>query len=222
MILQLIITIILLSLLPTALISLFIYIKYNRNEIDKSIFFRMVIFGAISVIPAAFIVSFTTKYSGNNLISKYLVKPFLAIAFIEELIKFLILRFLLYRNNKFTSKGDGIIYSIAISIGFAFFENIIYLTGTGDPVSLLISRSLTTVPLHALCGAFMGYYVGLSKEKENNKMRRGLFSAVLIHGFYNLIITLPFPFNLLSIVFIIISILILRQLYVKNSQTNRF
>ena len=158
--------VILLSLLPTAVITLYIILKFRKKNLDQILFFKMVVFGALSVIPTAFAVSLTTKYTGDGLFSIYFIKPFLSVALVEESIKLLILIFLLYRNNSFKTIKDGIIYTIAIAIGFAFFENIIYMTGAGNRISLFLSRSITTVPLHALCGAYIGYYAGLSKENE--------------------------------------------------------
>ncbi len=125
---------------------------------------------------------------------------------------------ILYRNINFKKVSDGIIYSIAISIGFAFFENIIYLTGTGDPISLIVSRSLTTVPLHTLTGAYMGFFGGMSKEKENNMIRVALLSSVMIHGIYNVIISLPSPYNNLGSLLIFTSAIVLRVLFVKKTR----
>ncbi len=208
-----------LSLIPTAIITIFILIKYGDKDIDKSLFFRMILFGAISIIPAVIAVSTATKYSGTGIFSRFLLKPFLSVALIEESVKIFIIRTLLYRNSNFNNIKDGIIYGIAIAIGFAFFENLIYMAGTGERLILIITRSFTAVPLHAVCGAFAGFYAADGKVNEKPQWKKALFSAVIIHGTYNAITVSPFPFNILNIIVVIISIVILKQLYMTNTHS---
>jgi len=216
MIFYLPLSIIILSLLPTGIITGLIFIKNKNNEINKFLYLKMLIFGALSVIPAIFIVSLTTTLLSDSIINKYLIKPFLSIALIEESVKLLVIKILLFRNKKFKTLKDGIIYSIAISIGFAFFENILYLTGDPDQIMTFISRTVTTFPLHAVCGAFMGFYIGLSKESEINYWGKALISTTLLHGLYNCVVILQTPFNFLSLILIIIAIFVLKRMYNKK------
>lgn len=182
---------------------------------------KLMVFGALSVFPGLIIVSFTTSLIGTGLLDTYLIKPFLAVALVEELIKLTILILVLYRNDHFSTINEGIIYSVAIAVGFAFAENIIYLTGSGDHIMLIITRSLTAVPLHAVCGAFMGYIAGHGKVNEKKYMGKALLAALVIHGLYNLSVSFLFPYYLLSIILMILSLLILKHLYSKNNSKNR-
>jgi RsiW-degrading membrane proteinase PrsW (M82 family) len=48
-----------------------------------------------------------------------------------------------------------------VSMGFAAFENILYVFQGGFKVALL--RAFTAIPAHATFGVIMGYYMGKSK-----------------------------------------------------------
>ena len=50
-----------------------------------------------------------------------------------------------------------------------------------------IAAMFTAIPLHAVCGVILGYYVGLAKFSENTQISlyKGLFLATLVHALYN-------------------------------------
>ena len=88
---------------------------------------------------------------------------------------------------------DGIVYAVMISLGFATVENIAYVFGSeGQEIQVAIARMLTAIPLHAVCGIILGYYVGLAKFKSNGAslLYTGLLLAVLVHALYNYFIFL--------------------------------
>lgn len=205
-----------LSLIPSAAISVYIIRKYRVEGLNITLFSKLMIMGSLSVIPAMILVSLTSTLFSENLLSAYVLKPFFAVALIEELIKLLIIKQILYRNSSFETIKNGIQYSIAIAIGFAFAENIIYLITSGYSLSLIVTRSLTALPLHTVCGAFMGYFAGLGKTEEKRFYAKSLFSTVLLHGLYNVLVNLYFPYYLLSIILMFSSLLFLKQLYSKK------
>ncbi len=213
---------ILLSLLPSLVTFFYIQIRYRSEDLDRVFFIKLMIWGSVSVIPGIIIVSMAISLVGNGLISMYLLKPFIAVALIEESLKLLILSLILYRNIHFKTVKQGILYSVAISMGFAFAENILYLTGSPSAYPLIVIRSLTSVPLHGLCGAFMGYYAGIGKTGEKKFIGKALMISVVIHGIYNILVNLHFPYYLLSIIFIILSLLFLKQQYSKTHDISSF
>ena len=209
-------TVIILSIIPSALISIYVI---SVNEKDKErifLYIKMMLLGALSVLPGVILVTLTTTFLSSGLLSTLFIRPFIAVALVEELIKLSLIALILYRNKRFRTTKDGIYYSIAIAVGFALAENIIYLTGSTGYLKLIVSRSLTAVPIHAICGAYMGYFTGLGKELEKGYFAPALLTALLIHGLYNVLITLNFPYYLFSIILIIISLVILKLLYNKN------
>jgi protease PrsW len=222
MIWKLPIFIITLSLLPSAAISFYMIQKYKSEGLSTTLYVQLMIWGALAVIPGVVLVSLASGLYTQDFISIYLFKPFIAVALIEEMIKLLIIKLVLYRNSHFRNVKNGIQYSIAISVGFAFAENILYLTSSGESFPLIVTRSLTALPLHTICGSFMGYYAGLGKTGEIRYFGKALFSAVIIHGLYNILVNLYFPYYLLSIILMILSLIFLKQQYSKKIGLSSF
>ena len=99
------------------------------------------------------------------------------VAISEELSKFLLLKNRTWNNSEFNCLYDGVVYATAVSLGFALWENISYVTMYGFSVALV--RAVTAVPGHACFGVFMGVFYsqpfrrGLSLPDFNFEMRRG-------------------------------------------------
>lgn len=111
---------------------------------------------------------------------------FLVVGLGEEFFKFFFLRYILYNRKAFNEPLDGIVYAVMIGMGFATFENILYVSEGGFGVA--IARMLTAIPAHAIFAVVMGYYVGLSKFDLTHKdefLRKGLVYPVLLHGAYD-------------------------------------
>ena len=101
---------------------------------------------------------------------------------VEEGIKLAVVRWYVYPKPAFDEINDGIVYTIAASMGFACFENIMYSFG---PVSTILIRGLTAVPLHAFASGIMGYYLGKARFRRGNWLFKGFVLAVLTHGTYD-------------------------------------
>jgi RsiW-degrading membrane proteinase PrsW (M82 family) len=90
-----------------------------------------------------------------------LLDAFVLAGFIEELSKWVILMAAAYHWSELDEPLDGLIYGVAIALGFATLENIIYLQRWGLQVAW--PRAIFAVPAHALFGGTMGYYAGRAK-----------------------------------------------------------
>jgi RsiW-degrading membrane proteinase PrsW (M82 family) len=90
-----------------------------------------------------------------------LLDAFFLSGFIEELSKWVILMAAVYHWREVDEPLDGLIYGVAISLGFATLENYLYLTHLG--MSVAWPRAIFAVPAHALFGGSMGYYAGRAK-----------------------------------------------------------
>lgn len=219
---QIPVSVIFFSFLPSLLFFFYILIKYRSEDLDRIFFIKLMVWGSASVVPGVFIVSMTTSLVGNDFIGSYLIKPFIAVALVEESLKLIIFAMVVYRNRRFKTIKQGIIYGIAIGLGFAFAENILYLTGSSAAFPVIMARSLTSVPLHTLCGAFMGFYAGIGKTGEKQYLSKALLISLAIHGIYNILVNLHFPYYLLSIIFIILALLFLKQQYSKLKDISSF
>ncbi len=114
-----------------------------------------------------------------------LVSAFAQAAIPEEFFKFIVLWFAASRAA-FDEPMDGIVYGVAASLGFATFENVVYVANGGFAVAL--TRALTAVPSHAFLGVIMGYCVGRAKFEPEARVRllaTGLLLPTFLHGLYD-------------------------------------
>lgn len=147
---------------------------------------KVFIIGALLVFPImvlqhAFIVEkmFTSAFS----------QAFILSGLFEEFFKWFLLYYFVYKHARFNKPYDGIIYGVALSLGFATLENFFYLLANGIEIAWF--RAFFPVSSHALFGVIMGYYLGRAKfEQEKNVfyLSISLWFPVCLHGFYNYIL----------------------------------
>jgi RsiW-degrading membrane proteinase PrsW (M82 family) len=72
-------------------------------------------------------------------------------------------------------------------MGFATFENIVYVVDGGIQIGLL--RMFSAVPAHGIFGILMGYFVGMAKFKHQHMLSplrlAGLGTAIFFHAAYD-------------------------------------
>lgn len=120
----------------------------------------------------------------------------------EEAAKGLFILLLLwFRRNELDGILDGIVYAGMVGIGFAFTENILYLTsaymgdhgqagGLGSAVGLFILRCIFSPFAHPLFTAFTGIGIGLAVNSRSRAVRVlaplvGYAVAVSAHATWN-------------------------------------
>lgn len=64
-------------------------------------------------------------------------QPFLVAGLCEELCKFLLLRLGSWKNRNFDYRFDGIVYGVAVAVGFALLENVMYVAQGGLETALM-------------------------------------------------------------------------------------
>jgi len=207
------------SLLP-ALIWLFFYLKKDPHpEPKKKIFFAFL--GGYLIAFFAFFCEQILVFSFNFFIS-YLWFFIFFLAFFEESLKLFVFKKTIERDRDYDEPVDAMIYLISISLGFAATENLFdYL----KPVSNYFyffqnaySRFFSSVFLHGLTGAILGFFIGLSFYKEEKIKKRmtalGFFLASLFHALYNLAILKDFDIIFIDKTLIVFSFLTLLFLLV--------
>lgn len=215
---------ILLAIVPGILIAIYIY---HLDKYEKEPGWPLLIcfaLGMLITLPALKIEEWAEHhgfdYNGNMLLT--LVFAFVAVALTEEVLKFIVLLAFPFRQSFFNEPMDGIIYSVMIGMGFATLENILYALDFGWGTTIM--RAFTAVPAHGIFAVMMGYYVGLAKFNQKNRVKLiliGLGLAVAIHGTYDFFI-LQEAYEwlmLLAVVTLIISIYYGRTL-IKLHQDN--
>jgi protease PrsW len=168
-----------------ALLSYF-YLKDEYESEPISVVLKTFLFGALLVFPIMFIQYVLHE---ENVISSGLIEAFLSASLLEEFFKWFILFYVIYQHADFDEPFDGIVYGVAVSLGFASFENIFYLFANG--IEHALGRALLPVSSHALFGVVMGFYIGKAKFTQGNKAKWITFSLFLpfvLHGSYDYIL----------------------------------
>ena len=179
------------AIAPSLLLVWYYYKQDMKKPEPKRLVTKIFLLGIVFTIPAIILeVLFDEMFVFvmRDSIVYHLFKAFIVAALIEELIKLLIVKWFVYNHDHFDEVMDGIVYTIMASLGFACMENIIYVIDGGFTIAFV--RAITAVPMHAVAAGMMGYYIGKAKFAESRAERKsliykGLWYAVLIHGFYD-------------------------------------
>ena len=114
------------------------------------------------------------------MVTSELLDAFLSSSLLEEFFKWFILFYAVYQHVEFDEPFDGIVYGVAVSLGFATIENIFYLIANG--IEHAMARALLPVSSHALFGVIMGFYIGKAKfVKSKLYPWLALLLALLFH-----------------------------------------
>ena len=188
--------ILLAALLPCIVLLYYVYKKDKVESEPTGLLIKLFIFGCISTIPAIIL-----EMVGTNVLTAIgldpssmlfiLIENFLVVGFSEEFSKRFMLKLGSWKDPNFNYLFDGVVYAVFVSVGFAALENVGYIMSFGLEVAPI--RGLAAIPLHAICGMFMGHAYGLAKyyEKAGNysasksAMKMSLMIPMLIHGFYD-------------------------------------
>ncbi len=112
-------------------------------------------------------------------------QAFLGIAAVEEGVKMAALVIIVRNRSEFDEILDGAVYAVTVAMGFALVENIMYVFGSGTPISAAMVRGFTAVPLHALAAGFMGLALARDKIESKGSLSAAFLIAVIIHGAYD-------------------------------------
>ena len=177
-----------LAALPPIVILFIVYLYQNR-ETPRDKPFLAYFIGACLAVPVSFSQEFLME---NVLVPGLIALAFILGGLVEEGGKYLALKFSIEEEltpqKEEETIYDVVVTSLAISMGFATSENIIYVLNSGVEAGIL--RMLTAIPLHAICGIIMGFFYGHALAFSKS-VKYALVFPILIHGFYNLIAFWP-------------------------------
>lgn len=187
----------LLALALAPVIFLFTYV-YLKDEYEREPLKYLVItfgLGVMTAAPVIWLGSLLQEWTGTSASAhewlNVAIYAFIVVGLSEEGMKYLVLRWYNYPHEEFDEPYDGIMYGVAVSLGFAAIENVLYVfNADGDGIYTGMIRMFTAVPAHAMFGVMMGYFVGkakfLTKPGRAYKTRMmGLGVAILFHGLYD-------------------------------------
>jgi len=178
--------------LPSFLLMRYFYRRDNVKPEPAGQVIGLFILGCLMIIPALLIEKgLMLFYPQIPVAWQAAFQAFIVAALIEEGVKFLLVRRRIYRLAAFDEITDGIIYTMAAGLGFAFFENIAYGLQNFGNLWVLLLRGFTAVPLHCLASGLMGYYLGMAWYDRRRNGFFGLILAIAFHGAYDFVLFSP-------------------------------
>ncbi|MFD1018510.1 glutamic-type intramembrane protease PrsW [Thalassobacillus hwangdonensis] len=172
---------------PVVAIMTFIYLNKKIELEPLPLIFRTFILGMVLVFPLMFI---QYAFRTEGVLGSPILESIILAGLLEEFFKWFVFIFVVYKHGAFDHHYDGIIYGVAISLGFATVENIIYLFANG--IEYAWGRAIFPVSSHALFGLIMGYYIGKAKFKDTNQrwcLFLALFVPVGLHSVFDVILS---------------------------------
>ena len=209
------------GLLPSFLWLLY-YLRKDCHPEPKHLIVRVFI-GGILLAPIAIIAQLIFTQLGSQWYPNYDIGGsaafFLWAALVEEVVKFLVVKYFVLHDSAFDEPVDAMIYLIVAGLGFAAIENILVLyrnfpDGLAITGQILLLRFFGATLLHALSSALFGYFLGLSwffHEHSKKILLLGMSLATLFHFTFNALLVNLSPRNgiaLSSIALVIMVVLI--------------
>jgi len=182
------------ALAPALLLVLYIYIKdkYQREPL------KMILKGMLYGVLSAFIAVALAELFGlvglapSEMLttSDAFRTAFFSAAIPEECAKLLMLWLLVRKNPYFDEYVDGIVYAVAVGMGFAGFENILYVFQSDycSWASVAWTRAIFSVPGHYMFAVMMGYYYSYCHFRKGNNYfmyAMVLVAPILLHGLFD-------------------------------------
>lgn len=227
-----------LCIIPSLILMWYVYIK---DKVEKEPWYLLALLFTggimaanisllISLILKRYLVFLNTSFESLSIL-EIIFKYLIAIALVEEGSKWLINYITIWSNKNFKHMYDPIVYSVFVALGFAAYENIVYVLAYQSNRTLaIVMRSLISVPTHAVLGIFMGYYLSLAKNalmfhkyKAVTKYKiLSLLVPILLHFLYDILLINKsalgqVSFNVYLIICFIIAYLKLEKLAAINT-----
>ena len=219
------------AVIPAIFLIVYIYREDRLEKESPRLVLMLVVLGIVSTFLAALAERIGFAILGavldeNSLLGR-IIMYFGIVAFAEEGFKYLVLKKATWKNPEFNCKFDGVVYAVAVSLGFALWENIQYVIAYGFPTALI--RAVTAVPGHACFGVLMGVWYGLAKRKEAQgwdsaaRLARTLAVIVpaIVHGAYDFIATANIS-TIHFVVFVILMFVVCFYTVRRASQDDRY
>jgi RsiW-degrading membrane proteinase PrsW (M82 family) len=150
-----------------ALLILWLVVATDERPVPPKLVWTAFLLGAASIsllglARAPFAALLTV--SDNPWLSLALRSIF-GVAAPEELVKILVVVGISARRRPFADPMDTVVYGAAVGLGFAAYENIVYLSAYPEMWrSLALLRSVLTVPFHGALGVIAGAYIAIARS----------------------------------------------------------
>ena len=219
----------LIALIPPLFFLIYIYRQDDIESEPRGMIAGLIGLGALSAIPAVLLelagsyILYLLGLPEESLIY-LLLENFLVVGVSEEICKYTAGRLTTWKSPEFNYRFDGIVYMVSSAIGFAALENVLYVFEYGFHTGVM--RAILSIPLHTICGMFLGYYYGEGKyllmhgdkSGATRAFWKGFIIAVMIHGAYDFLASLESITALVLFVVLVIVVDIVAFRFMKNAE----
>lgn len=194
-------TYLLLTFLPPVLWLMF-YLREDRHPEPKLLLLLTFFGGMASVLFAIFaecafmqLRAGGSCHEGINYDGQHIFTLFLGIAFIEEYIKYAVVKFLVLRKKDFDEPVDAMIYLITSALGFAAAENALFAFPLLHQnlflgLEITTNRFLGANLLHALSSGIVGFFLARAwfSPHRRHVIAIGIVIATFLHATFNYLV----------------------------------
>ncbi len=214
------------AILPVVLILWYVYKRDRLPEPPRVVFITFLLGIGVTFPLGILIIALEgfleTLNFGEE--ASHFFMAFIRAAYLEEAMKFFVIIFYCLHLDVFDEPMDALVYGVAASLGFAVIENWEYVLSAENiqvAKNIALIRSFTAIPLHALAGVFMGFFLMDAIFKKYNRkfyLFLSLFFPVCLHGLYDLIL---FSENISDYyIYILLIVFLIRAYFVFRKERN--
>lgn len=165
----------------------------------------VVLAGMLSVIPALILEIMIPALTAGRIEPEMTYQgasfqAFIVAAGVEEACKIAMVYWVVWRRPEFDERMDGIVYASRGGLGFALFENVLYLLrqhSLHDQIVVWVERALLAVPGHAMWTGMIGAMAARRRfDGKGLGLLGGYLLAVAFHGAYDVSVFLQRPLHL--------------------------
>lgn len=180
-----------------SIIWLLFYLRKDKHPEPNRMVLKIFFFGILAALFAILLEKSFQKAHGLFTASPAttsIFAIFLGGAAIEEYVKYLAVRFGVFKSRELDEPPDIVLYMIIAALGFAALENILVLSNyhpiltPAKALEVMGWRFVSATFLHALCSGTLGYFLALSFFHTAHRKKyflAGLGISIGLHGFYN-------------------------------------
>lgn len=181
------------GLVPPIILLCYIYHLDRIEREPTGLIIGIFLFGVLSIFGAMIL-----EMIGLGILSAFgdpdsspvlmFLQMFLIVAPAEEFCKRFVVMRAAWKHPAFDYRFDAVVYCTASALGFAAGENFLYIMDMD-----FFGAVFRLIPVHTICGLFMGIYLGHARAAEANgnvSLRKqylwwSFLIPVLIHGTYD-------------------------------------
>jgi len=178
------------AVIPSMLVLAYGVVK-TRSSWSEEALWNAFLLGAVGAVGALLLelgLVFLIARGSLSPLPNAAAHAFLIAAVPEETIKFVILVGAAEKHVDVRRLQDIVALAVAVSLGFATLENLIYVATPTDWHSIALARTITAVPGHGIDGLAMGAvltFARLHPDPSRLRLASALFLPVVLHAAYD-------------------------------------